>query len=340
MNINKIKNFLYILFSFCTAFALHGTEVKQLHSLSQKSGTTCGYYALANAHAIQKLFQRNSPLTEQNIQKEAESILATHFSSFYSPLYDMLSSSEKRSVGSLRQYAEDNTDLLDLRDTFETDRSQTTIFNLFGLAHNKLENAYIVHSLKNKLDCPLHIAASIHHDPEGSALINIGQENRKLVHFIYHMGSYNSGHWVYIGVVKEKNKEPYIVHLNSTNAPISSSRDAQTIIAHLTKCIHYNDPLMKKDSDEIIAQRLQQEEYLAHQLGKKDIQFNTIEQQTHEQEALDAQLARTLQEEEDALYAQRLQDSFDRDERVKQEQRKQSDEQFARRLQTEYDRMR
>lgn len=281
-----------------------------MQSKSQK-GATCGYYALANAHAVQQLFNEGTKINGENIGLLTEQTLNNFFAPFYQGLFDQLSSEEKKKYGSMLAYAEANTDLLNSEKTFSYETYKHHFFDMLANNHNKLDNAYAIQYVsKEREKDQLFIVASNNADICGRALQNITAVDKKIVHFLYNIGSDNSGHWVYIGVVKQPNQNPYIIHLNSTNNnSYETSQEFRTVIQHIVNCIEHKQPLMNER--QINNKSVQTQAQLNNDAQLRQAIQNSLQDEMlavkRRQEENDHMYAKQLQEQEDFTFAQKLQ---------------------------------
>jgi hypothetical protein len=298
-----------------------------LQSKSQ-NGPSCGYYALANAHAVQQLFNENKAINADSIGRLTEQTLTTFFAPFYQGLFDQLSNEEKKQYGSMLAYAEANTDLLNSEETFSLETSKHHFFDMLSNDYNKLDNTYAIQYVpKEREKDHVFIAASNNTDMYGTALQNITAINKKIVHFLYNLGSDNSGHWVYIGVVKQPNQHPYILHLNSTNNnSYETSQEFRTVVQHIMNCIEHKQPLINKNHVRTTSKTEVNE----------DAQLAQAIQASLQDEALAAKRRLDLQEENDRMYAKQLQEQEDFVFAQKLEQEN-NDVTYARQLQEQED---
>lgn len=295
-------------------------------SKSQK-GATCGYYALANAHAVQQLFNENKAINAKNIESLTEQTLTNYFTPFFEEEFNQLPDEFKKQYGTVLGYAEIQADLLDFDKTVLRETVDCQFFTMLSNNQNKLNDAYAIQYVsQERSKNPLFIVGSNNADVYGAALQNIKHANKKIVHFLYNLGSDKSGHWVYIGVIKQANQRPYIVHLNSTNTnSYETSQEFRLILQHIINCIDNGQLLMNQDAH---AQGQTQEDRDL----EKAIQASLQDQQSsarNMQEEQDHAYAKQLQEKEDLQYAQRLQEQENKDFVYAKQLQEQEDSDYA-----------
>lgn len=54
-----------------------------------------------------------------------------------------------------------------------------------------------------------------------------------VINIACHTGTHNCGHWTYVGIIKEKNKQPYLIYLNSGSATLAQSPKMVALIEHI-----------------------------------------------------------------------------------------------------------
>lgn len=292
-----------------------------IHSLDQKAAG-CGYYALANAHAVQQLFNQGQAINEANIKQLAEELLVSHFTPFYKGMYDNLSVEEKRRYdNNFLHYAESNSDLLATDNAYSEETNNSTFFTMLSNEHNRLENAYAIQYIGNTNQPNIiRIIECLNNDTNGNFIANINNTERSITHFLYNLGSYEGGHWVYVGIVKEPGKIPYIIHLNSTNNDsLQTSNEFKDVIQHLINCMRQQKPLITDNEQPPVHNQEQINIENAIKESLKILEESDFTFAQKLQEADDLQFAKKLQEEEcinDAAIAFALTEEKDQDNQI------------------------
>lgn len=284
----------------------HPYRYQYIPSASQNAAS-CGYYALANAAAVQQLFNEKQAINEHNIKQIAIQELTEHFTPFFKDEYDNLTPDQKAQISFL-SYAEHQTPLLSTLDTLLLDESgpRSTFFTLFKNEHNELQNAYAIQCINEK-DNLIRIVDCLNNDRTGLALSRIKNEDRSIIHILYNLGSDNSGHWVYIGIIKQPGQEPYIIHLNSTNNDsYERSTEFKLVVDHIQKCIHDQKALVTEKQEEAI--KTEDDINLAQAIANslQDAENIKMKQNAVSDED-NLKYALKIQSEEDSLYCQALQ---------------------------------
>ncbi|RTL06638.1 hypothetical protein EKK58_04900 [Candidatus Dependentiae bacterium] len=296
-------------------FIVVNAQYHFIPSLNQ-SAAGCGYFALANAHAVQQLFNEGKAINEENIKALAYESLVNHYKPFYEDLYNSLSTEEKKQFDNdFLKYAESQPDLLTTEDAYSLQNGESTFFTMLSNEHNQLKNAYAIECIADqKQPNIIRITECLQNDTYGDFIGTIKNQERAIIHFLYNLGSYNSGHWVYVGVIKEQGSMPYIIHLNSTNNnSFYTSEDFKLVIKHIVNCIGNQKPLLIPTDNQPDAIQTQEqidiEKAIKASLEESDAQQMQNEEdviykkQMAEQEAADLQLAQKLQEQDDFAYS-------------------------------------
>ncbi|QQR53393.1 hypothetical protein IPG37_02955 [bacterium] len=281
-------------------------EVKHWHAAKQLSGTTCGYYALAHAQAMQNLFMQKKLINENTVKKETERILKSTFGL----------NGDKAFEESIEML--DAADFVDIKKLDQNNNLKTRIFSLFD-ENNRLKNSYLI---EHKETNPFFIIDSSEVDNDGYALLDIKKkDDRRLVNFICNIGGNKGGHFVYIGVLKEKNKDSYIIYIDSIDRKGSTFRSEpveamlnviQNAIEKnivLVEAVNFKEPTNRQEVDTSVVQKEQnhlepitkEEEEAQFQEGIKqslEQQAGQREQDQPEEHALTTTIENKLQEQE------------------------------------------
>lgn len=303
-----LRTFLSLItMGSCTL--VHAQETYKYYFIQsiEQHALGCGYYALANAHAVQQLFNEGKEINEANIKKLAKESLLKHFTDFYKNMYDELSVEAKNNYDNdFLKYAESQTDLLSNEASFSYEDNRSTFFTILSNEHNKLENAYAIQYIGDQNQPNIiRIAECVHNDTNGSFIGTIKNQEKAIIHFLYNLGSYESGHWVYVGVIKEPGKLPYIIHLNSkNNDSFYTSTEFKVVIQHVVDCIHNQTPLVI-DNEQIHA--------LSPEAIKAQEQIDIEKAIKESLEENELKLAQKLQEEEDFAYSKMISEQEEND---------------------------
>ncbi|HTM05692.1 MAG TPA: hypothetical protein VL201_00465 [Patescibacteria group bacterium] len=326
-----IKNIYTIALCLSIAEFTHASYNYFYMQSKKQNGATCGYYALANAHAVQQLFNENKEISPDTIGRLTEQTVTNFFAPFFESEFNQLSDKEKKQYGSMLAYAESKADLLDFDHTVSRETAQCNFFTMMNNGRNTLDNAYAIQYVpKEREKNHIFIVGSNNADIYGCALQNINEVDKKIVHFLYNLGSDKSGHWVYIGVIKQPNQNPYILHLNSTNNnSYETSQEFKTIVQQIDNCMEYKQSLMSKNSVRQNSQKDIKEDENAQLAQAMQMSLHDEEiAKKIRQEETDCMYAKQLQEKEDFMYAQRLQ---------KLEETKNKDLAYAKKVQEQQD---
>lgn len=281
-------------------------EVKHWHAAKQLSGTTCGYYALAHAQAIQNLFMQKKLINENTVKEETERILKSTFGLNGDAVFE-------ESIEMLNA-----EDFVNLERLDGNNNLKSRVFSLFD-EKNSLKNSYLI---EHKQENPFFIIDSSEIDNDGYALLDIKKkDDRRLVNFICNIGGNKSGHFVYIGVLKEQNKAPYIIYIDSIDLKGSTFRSEpveamlnviQNAIENnivLTEAVNFKEPTNRQEVDKAVVQKessqlepmsKEEEEAQFQEAVKQSLeeQAGQQDQDQPEEQTLTTDIAKQLHEQE------------------------------------------
>lgn len=194
--------------SFVLPASLQGKAIYHLKALSQKSGTSCGYHTILNAQAIEKIVTAKQTPNAQDIQAATKELLK------------------------IEGFLDEESLKM-----FELGQEQA----FFSKIKSQLQNTYFIKYNTYNTDDVISLAEVATHNPLGlfyEALSKIKTVGYPLtVHLPFFLGNSKSGHWVYIGIIKEINKKPYLVYLDSCNSRIMEGSPQEKVLNRVYELI-------------------------------------------------------------------------------------------------------
>lgn len=195
--------------------SIAGKPIYQIQALQQVGGTSCGYHTILNAKALEDIiFAKQQPSLDTITKARNELLKIEGLADIMkkeSSLPMLQTTSEKRITNSQEKPSTKQ---------LSVEKDQNIIS--FGELVRLLKNTYFITYSADSIIKP---AGSSIHTPAGdiyTAIKNIwnSPEQPAVIHLPLLIGKETSGHWVYIGIVKNHGEKPYIVYLDSCNSPI------------------------------------------------------------------------------------------------------------------------
>lgn len=202
-------------------------RIVQLEARPQKGGTSCGYNAIFNAHAIQEIFDSSDQTFDADFIKAlTDSLFEQHHKGVDECALAMLET------------------ISDTHDITEADRNILHKIDLLGTP-----NSYIIHSTGTNIKPG---GALRNKDPEWkNALENIKKRDG-VCHVICHIGPEGGGHWVYIGIIKVAHQPVFILYLDSMNGLLINNSAAFGAVTNIYKKLYPDSNLKNLTKSNVI----------------------------------------------------------------------------------------
>jgi hypothetical protein len=199
--------------------SLQNKRIYHLQARAQKGGTSCGYNTIINAEVIENITKATQVPNAETIQKATQELL----SKIPEFLEQEMSLPMLETIGT---FSETNDPEQEKRNAVH-----------FATLRKLLDNTYFITYSPDTIIQPAGTSVNTPLGDLDNALAQIKNVPTVTLHFPTLIGSEESGHWVYIGVIKEANQLPYIILLDSCNSKVQTGSSLEKILNELYRRI-------------------------------------------------------------------------------------------------------
>ncbi len=167
-----------------------------------QQNATCGYHTLINARAVETLVAEGKEITAANIIEKNKKMVTQY-------------KIETSRLGLMQDNKiSEWTTKLNLPHVYITKaiKSQTQIISDATYKNLKIRDIPLFRNQIQEL---------------------LTSQEPMALHLACHTGTHGSGHWTYIGIIKEKDKQPRLIHLNSTRSTLENYKEMVALIEHI-----------------------------------------------------------------------------------------------------------